>query len=309
MNTRFPDFLIIGAGKSGTTSLDKYLSQHPEIFMSRVKEPNFFALEGFLPPTEKDADQFFHFPWSITTKENYLKLFDDALANQIIGETSPMYMYSETARESIKKYIPSVKLIAILRHPAERIYSRFMHLSQENRAPSALEEVFNQNSIWWKRNDLVHEGFYFKHLFKYFQMFPEQNIHIILYDDFVKDRNGVIRELLAFLGIKSDVQLNTDLELNPSGVIKNKGLNSIIGKSGFFPRILSRVSPKFYEYLKNNHKINQLLLKIRKKNLSKPKLDPLLKYRITHEIYENDILELQKLIKRDLSSWLAKPTT
>lgn len=309
MNTRFPDFLIIGAGKSGTTSLDKYLSQHPEIFISGVKEPNFFALEGFVPPTEKDVDQFFHFPWSVTTKESYLKLFDDALGNQILGETSPMYMYSEAARESIKKYVPSVKLIAILRQPAERIYSRFMHLSQENRAPSALEEVFDQNSIWWKRDDLVHEGFYFKHLSKYFQMFPEKNIHIILYDDFVKDRNNAIRELLVFLGIKSDVQLNTDLELNPSGVIKNKGVNSIIGKSGFFPRIVSKVFPKLYESLKTNIKINKLLLKIRKKNLSKPRLDPQLKYRITHEIYKNDILELQKLTKRDLSSWLVKSTT
>jgi hypothetical protein len=83
-----PDFLVIGAGKSGTTSLDKYLNQHPEVFVPKSKEPNFFGYENMKLEDFDNEDDINHFKNSVTTLEAYLKIFDDAKPNQIKGETS-----------------------------------------------------------------------------------------------------------------------------------------------------------------------------------------------------------------------------
>src|SRR5688572_28202432 len=74
-----PDFLIIGAGKSGTTSLDKYLKQHPEIFIPRVKEPNFFGYENSkIEDFEGDFQEIKHFKESVTNFDEYINLFRNA---------------------------------------------------------------------------------------------------------------------------------------------------------------------------------------------------------------------------------------
>src|SRR5690606_26127042 len=170
-----PDFLLIGAGKCGTTSLHYYLQQHPQIFMSAVKEPNFFALEQAQAVNpEEDLQQFFHYPWAVKNLEAYKALFASAESNQLKGEASTMYLYMPEAPQRIKYYVPEVKLIAVFRQPAERLYSRYLHLARENRLPSRdFKDALDKTSIWWQRNDLVKEGFYYKHLSRYFYLFPK----------------------------------------------------------------------------------------------------------------------------------------
>ena len=154
-----PDFLLIGAGKSGTTAVHSCLDQHPEIYMSAIKEPNFFALEGTkLNCQQNDPEQRFHYPWSVTSLEEYKELFVQKTEGQICGESSPMYLYSPEAVQRIKNYVPEIILIAILRNPADRLYSRYMHLARENREPSqSFADALDRKSIWWRRNDLVNE--------------------------------------------------------------------------------------------------------------------------------------------------------
>jgi hypothetical protein len=305
MTERLPDFLIIGAGKSGTTSLDNYLKQHPDIFVSQVKEPNFFALEGLSIP-KNDPDQFFHFPWSVTTLEKYRELFQNARPGQMVGETSPMYLYGERAPANIKKYVPNAKLVVILRQPADRVYSRYMHLAQEHRVPGkGFEDIFNRDGVWWKRNDLVNEGFYHKHLSRYFELFPLSNILVILYEELNKNRDKTVRDIFSFLGVRSDITIDTRPEFNPSGLIKNKFIDRIIGKRSPIFSTLSKLSPSLYEKLKTNPTLGRYFYQMRKKNLEKPYFDPVMRARITNEIYREDILQLQKLIDKDLSHWLA----
>src|SRR5687768_1784263 len=79
-----PDFLIIGAGKCGTTSLFMYLRQHPEIFLPRVKEPNFYGYENKTPGDLGEAEsEIHHFMESVTDFRNYINLFKDALPGQV----------------------------------------------------------------------------------------------------------------------------------------------------------------------------------------------------------------------------------
>ena len=116
---RLPDFLIVGAAKSGTTSLYHFLGQHPDIFMSAVKELGFFALKNdvqFNGPGDMNAIGC----CSVNTLEAYSALFAEARGGVAAGESSNMYLYSQEAPHAIKAAIPNVKLIAILRDPVER---------------------------------------------------------------------------------------------------------------------------------------------------------------------------------------------
>ena len=124
--TQLPNFLIIGAAKGGTTSLYHYLNQHPQVYMSPMKEPRFFALENeklnFQNP-DKAINKT-----SVTSLSEYYKLFDGVTNETAIGEASPLYMYSTKAVERIAHYVPTAKLIAILRNPVDRAYSCYKHL-------------------------------------------------------------------------------------------------------------------------------------------------------------------------------------
>ncbi len=112
-----PTFLVIGAARSGTTALYTYLKQHPMVFMSSVKETNFYAFEGEkLECRGPGADYINN---SITNLANYRELFAMASNEMARGEVSPLYLYSEKAPKRVRKHIPDVQLIAILRNPIE----------------------------------------------------------------------------------------------------------------------------------------------------------------------------------------------
>src|SRR5580765_3646808 len=118
-----PNFLIIGAGKSGTTALYEYLKQHPQVYMSPVKEPRFFAFEG--------ESVNFGGPWgerlnpevmAFNSIASYSALFEDVEDETAIGEASPIYLWAAKAAARIHRRVPDARLIAILRDPVERAY-------------------------------------------------------------------------------------------------------------------------------------------------------------------------------------------
>lgn len=305
-NSDFPDFLIIGAGKSGTTSLDKYLNQHPDIFMSPVKEPNFFAYELTKESDLKDhPDELKHFKGSITSIDLYKNLFKDASDSQLKGETSNTYLYGKDAPYRIKYHIPDIKLIAILRQPAERLYSRYLHLYRDNRLPTrSFLDCKDKNSIWWKRNDLINEGFYCKHLKRYYDLFPHENIKILLYDDIKKDLSGMIKEIFTFLNVDNTYKCDFSVRYNESGIIKNRVLNNIIGANGYVQNSLKKISPIIYNKMLNNSSAQRVLNEIRSKNMDKPTMDPNIKNFLNEEVYREDILCLKSLTNLNIDSWL-----
>lgn len=302
-----PDFLVIGAGKSGTTSLDKYLGQHPEIFMSKVKEPNFFGYESMSRRDFADRpEELAHFDGSVTNIEDYLKLFSNAKPDQLKGETSNTYMYHEQAPFRIKYYIPDVKLIAILRQPAARLYSRFLHLAREDRTPTPnFDDCLNKNTIWWERNDLIKEGFYGRYLARYYQLFPAENIRVYLYEDLQQSPLEVMKSLYGYLNVDAAFTPDVGLRYNESGIVKNRFLNQLYGPGGFVSRSIKKILPQgAMDKLKENLGFQKRILALRGKNLHRPRLDPEIKRRLTHEVYGDDIKQLETIIGRDLSHWL-----
>lgn len=303
----WPNFIVIGAGKSGTTSLYEYFNQHPEIFMSQVKETNFFALQGETVKQKDDSpEQTHHYPWSITDEADYKALFDDVSTEKAIGEVSPMYLYNEKAAQAIKASIPDVKLIAILRQPAERLYSRYMHLVREGREPStSFKDALDRNSIWWRRNDLVTEGFYGQCIKRYLDVFPSYQIKVVLYEDFRNKQQETLSEIYEFLGVSQRNITRSTVEQNKSGRIKNQFLNQLIGQNSQIISGVRKTMPNVLNRLKNNQLTNGLLTKMRNSNLEKTPLDKTLKKEITASIYREDILLLEQLIGKDLQHWLA----
>jgi len=303
MEIKEPNFLVIGAGKSGTTSLYEYLKDHPEVFMSSVKETNFFALEGESIEQKNDPDQMHHYPWSITDYEDYQDLFKGVNKEKAVGEVSPMYLYSEKAALSIKERLPEVRLIAILRQPVDRLYSRYLHLARENRTPtSEFADTLNKKSIWWKRNDLIQEGFYHTHLNKYFQLFPKEQIKVVLYDDFRLNPQKVLKDIYEFIGVDSSYSPNLKTEFNVSGIVANKKIDSIIGQNSVVKKWIGTVAPQLFNYLSANKNIKSWVNQLRNRNLKRPSLSFELKKQV-NEIYKSEIDSLQSLINRDLSHW------
>ena len=113
-----PNFLIIGSQKAGTTALYHYLKQHPQIFLSKIKEPCFFAFEGEeLDLRSPTGAPVYMNRTAVTTVESYRRLFDTVTDEKAVGEASPIYIICPKAAKRIYHYIPHVRLIAVLRNP------------------------------------------------------------------------------------------------------------------------------------------------------------------------------------------------
>ena len=284
--------------KAATTSLYTYLKQHPDIFMPKVKEPMFFNnYQQDNKYVVKGAKRK-----KITTLKEYKSLFDEVKKEAAIGEASPSYIYNEKAAALIKEEISDVKIIAVLRQPIERAYSNFLHAK---RAGKELENEFSKTfeleeerkiSNWSPLYHYKSKGFYFKQLQRYFKLFPKENIKILLFEDVVKSPMESTQEIFKFLGVNVDFRPDTSKKTNVSG--KPKGiLGWFLMKLRYYnllPNIqLSKYLPQFVMRLLFNAVYE------------KPeRLDEQLKKELTEKYYKADILQLEKLIEKDLSHWL-----
>ncbi|MCV9385021.1 sulfotransferase family protein [Reichenbachiella ulvae] len=304
-SSKLPHFLIIGAGKSGTTALEAYLNQHPDIYLPAIKEPNFFAYEKHHAEDFNDQETIDHFNNSITDWDSYLQLFKDAANDQVIGEISNTYLCMSESLANIKNHLPDTKLIAVIRQPAERIYSRYMHLLRVDKAPEGNfdEDVLDKSSIWWQRADLINEGFYYQHLKRFYEAFDSKQIKVFLHEDLLFNRDKTLADICTFLDVDPSFTFNSTTAYNKSGVVKNQFFNKLVGNKSVLIKGLKGISPAVYSKIKGNRVLKDTIERLRNKNIKKKKMSGEVKKQITN-IYKEDIKNLEGLIERDLSSWL-----
>lgn len=309
-----PNFLIIGAAKAGTTALHHYLKQHPQIYMSPVKETNFFAFEGEKIDFSGPDDRKLINRYSVNNLEAYQALFKNALNETAIGEACPSYLYRQKAPERIRHYIPDAKLIAILRNPVERAYSSYLMHVREGREQltnfaQALREEETRIRNNWGWGHYVNQGFYYAQLKRYFDLFSRSQIKVYLYEDFRDNVVSLLQDILRFIDVDETFVPDMSIRHNVSGTPKNKvlhtcltGLHSqMIGtnpiKTGLkllLPARLEAFLAKEYDNFRD---------KYFQRNLVKPQLSSEVSKQLI-EVYREDILKLQNLIQRNLSQWL-----
>ncbi|MEE8154906.1 MAG: sulfotransferase [Phycisphaerales bacterium] len=301
-----PNFLIIGAAKSGTTSLMKYVGQHPHVFMCPVKT-HFFYL-GDDPSLIRDTpDGWFRRPVIETTRSGYEARFESAGDASAIGETCDTYLPSERAAKRIHQYIPDAKLIAILREPAGRAFSSYTHMLRDGEETLSFADGLAQEPkriaedrapIWQYRQ----RGYYYQQLKIYMDLFGRERVRVYVYDDLCADVDGLLRDIFEFLGVDPGQKIDTSLRYNVSGTPRTGALRTLhhgITQPNRFKSLLRSILPKRMARTIARHVIQGFQMRA----LEKPEFPDDVR-RALIEDFREDILKLQDLLQRDLSKWL-----
>ncbi len=293
-----PNLLIVGAAKSGTTSLHEYLKQHPDIFMSNHKEPHFLINNDIGKSRVHRA---------VIDLQSYQNLFTEGKELKYRGESSVMYLlFPEISIANIKKYLGSdVKIIIMLRNPVERAYSGYQHNRRYNVSENlSFEEAIEKSEARYHKNKQMTPATRYLELGLYYnqvKMFKDnfKHVHVILYDDYCEDIDTCFIQLFNFLNLEI-VRVNSD---------KKHMTGGWIWKSNFIKKILVR-NNKFKSFVKYIVPIKILRGLIRKSIMrlstsSAKKMNTKTKSKLL-AYYKDDINKLSSLINRDLSHWLLK---
>jgi len=271
------DFIIVGAMKAGTTTFYKILKDHPEISFSKVKETHYFSETT---DWRKDIDR-------------YHKFFNQE-DGKIYGEASPPYtsypLYGETWK-SIYEYNSEMKIIYIVRDPFERSVSHYMHFYERGHIDLPIEEAFQ------KFPEFLNNSRYYFQIKPYIEKFGREQVLLIDFDDYLKDKEGVLKNISSFLKIKYEGFLPlTDIHAN-----KSIGGYKIHRRFDF----LVKLGMPFVKFMPERMQLSlKKLFSDRKRAFTKkPELPPEARRKLT-EYVEEEIPFLEKLLNKDLNYWL-----
>jgi hypothetical protein len=297
-SARVPTFITIGAAKAGTTALYWYLAEHPQIFMSPMKETNFFAYgldeRGELLYGDPD-----HHHFRIRTWAEYEALFADARDEIAVGEISPIYLECPQAAARIHDRLPQAQIVCGLRDPVDRAYSDYqMYLRRKGRRLDPVRDMTPSSE--WARPDShwMTIGRYHEMLARYYDAFPRERIHVFVFDDLKRDTLGVVRELYGFVGVDPEFRPNLETPHNVGGMPASRGLERLLTSH----RLQSLLEPVIPRGLADR------VRRIRTRNLRRaPELSPDLRAELI-ERFRDDIGRTSELIGRDLTAWLEPAT-
>jgi hypothetical protein len=303
---RPPDFFIVGQLKSGTTALFEMLRVHPQIYMPERKEPRFFATEMYV----RDAPRPGGTP---KTLDEYLAWFEDARPDQRIGEASAVYLWSHAAARGIADVQPDARIIAIFREPASMLRSLHLelvqiHVETETDLRTALElEDSRKRGIdvprhtYWPALLLYSDHVrYAEQLRRYLEVFPSDQILVLIYEDFRRDNEATIRTILRFLDIDDTLPLETR-DANPSVRVRSKRAHELVHSVGVGRGPVSRalkatikaVTPQRLRHTMWNEAERRLLYA----HPEPPDSDLMLELR---RRFKPEVVALSELLKRDL---------
>lgn len=294
-----PDFLILGAAKAGTTSLASYLGQHPEIFMSPVKEPSFFAFESREVEFHGPGDEGFNHQ-IVRRRDAYDALFSGAAPDQKTGEASVVYLYDRDAPERIRRHVPDVRLFAVLRHPVERAYSSYLYQVSRGREPAkSFAEALNDEphrirAGWQHIWHYAEMGRYGRQLDRYLQHFDRSQLQIHLYESLRQSPRAVVRDMFAFLGANPGFEPDLGRRHGPSGRPRSSRLHAFLTRPRRLKSLLHAIVPRRLARRAGDF--------LRRKNLRRPPMDPGTRARLL-ETFEPDVRYVEQLLDVDLSAW------
>ncbi len=215
----YPDFIVVGAQKCGTTALYAQLAGNPSICLSTVKEVHYFDLEE-----------------NYAKGENWYRDQFECASEAVVGEVSPMYLFLPYCAERIHAHNPNAKIVAIVRNPIKRAWSHYWHERSKGREPLEFEDAIEQelertsrDFEGLRRYSYVQRGMYWKQLQSYRTLFEDQNIHVVVAEEFYSDPQSSIDELCTFLGVPPhSAASNVGRKKNQGGQPRSRVLSRII---------------------------------------------------------------------------------
>ena len=291
----WPNFLIIGAQKAGTSSLYEYLREHPQVYMSPTKEPGYFKFGG--------ARSDWVLPEDVIDRDEYLRLFDGVRDEIAVGEASTGYLNHPMAPSRIREAVPDAKLIAVLRNPVDRAFSAYsMRVASGEEArsfPDAIAPELDPDTVrstkgQWK---YLRNGFYGRYLTRYFDLFPAHQLRIFLYEDLSRDPRQLVCEVFDFLAVDPSFVPDLATHHNTSSyTVKSASLDKVVRR---FPGkdLARRVVPtEVWVGARRS---------VRRRNSRIPEFPAEVRRRLV-DFFRDDILLTEQLIARDLSAWTAE---
>jgi hypothetical protein len=312
-----PNFFIVGAPKAGTTSLYHYLSQHPDVYMSPIKEPNYFATEvrtenigpEWQARAQKENDslqQYLRgsmrekrFGGIVSNWSDYLKLFQNVNGEKAIGEASVCYLWSGSAARNIASTISNAKIIIVLRNPVDRAFSQYKQAVANGLAGSSFREQVRR-SLNRKTdkldllNPFLEYGLYHDQVERFMQLFPAENLRIYLYEEYRRAPAETLADVFRFLEVdpqfvpdmsKKHLQTRMPRFVWASHKLRQYGAWSRL--KGAVPATLVSVVRKLVFRDEQTAEINRA--------------DRL----YLSDYYREDVGRLETLIRRNLKGWLA----
>jgi len=240
------DFFIVGAPKSGTTSLYYYLKQHPEIFLPSKKELHYFSFPELKQREAGPGDKYV-LRSCVETVEEYLEHYKGSGGLQC-GDISPSYLYHSGSALRIKEFNPRAKIIILLRNHTEKAFSQYSHLRGVGREVLSFKDALlaedgrdeaGYADFWlYKKSTL-----YTPCIKEYLGTFGVESVRVYLFDDLVNDRKKVLADVCDFLGVDSSFQFLSEDVHNVSGRPKSYFVAKYILAPNFFTSFIRRIIP------------------------------------------------------------------
>lgn len=276
--SRLPNLAIIGSMKSGTTSLHYYLNQHPQVFMSRKKELNFFVSE---------------FNWSRGTNW-YASNFQTRA--KVVGESSPSYTnypYFDGVPERMHAVVPEMRLIYLIRHPIDRITSEYIHRCATGEECRDINEAVRE----FEDNRYVTRSMYYFQLAQYLEWYPKSRVLVVTQEQLLADRRATLRTIFRFLEIDDSFESpRFDRLRNRSSDKRRKGhlgkrINKVIRGAG-----LERLSPSLAWHAE------QILTRPFSQHIPRPFLNERVRRKLALH-FAPEMARLKTLTGREFSEW------
>jgi hypothetical protein len=228
-----PDFLIAGVPKAGTTALHAALVRHPDLFLSRVKEPKFFLSDG-RPMARGGPGDVQTYQEHVWRQTDYEALFDAAPPGTLRGEATPFYLYDLAAHDRIKSLIPDVKLILLLRDPVDRAHSNWTHLWNAGLEPEAdfltacRAEPERIAAGWAPFWHYLAQGRYGEQVQHLYDLFPRDQVLLLRYRDLKDAPAATLDRVCAFLGVRTGLLAAIPRENVNRHVVEDNPVNAVL---------------------------------------------------------------------------------
>jgi len=292
-----PNFMCIGAAKSGTTTLYDILKQHDDIYLPSYKEPHFF-----------DVDHNYQEGLDYYLKEYYSDWYNERVG----GEFTPSYLLFPKCAERIRQsFGENMKFVIILRNPVDRAYSQYLHarrdMIEENSFEEALEQegerlrrfVRQQDDISYIRFSYVAGGKYYEMIERYMRHFKPEQFRINLFEDeFLCRRGEMVADICSFIGV-APMELEVNLKSNAAAETRFAFIKRMMNNKGPLRDFLKRL----IRSRELRSRIKYFLQKVSNKTTENEGLDSQTKERLMQKYFINDVKNLERLLERDLSLW------